>query len=115
VTLMATYFAVTRSRGPAWDPAKPMPAQDQWAEHAAFMTGLVDAGFILLGGPLAAGETVLLIVAAQDEAEIRARLSADPWTPLGLLEIATIQPWTILLDGRASNDQHVEASGPTSA
>src|SRR5438445_13431797 len=28
-----------------------MPAQDQWAEHAAFMNGLVDAGLILLGGP----------------------------------------------------------------
>ena len=79
------------------------------------MNGLVDAGFILLGGPLAAGETVLLIVAAADEAEIRARLSVDPWTPLGLLEIATIQPWTILLDGRARNGQNLKASGLTSA
>ena len=77
-----------------------MRAQVQWTEHAAFMNGLVDCGFILLGGPLAAGETVLLIVAARDEAEIRARLDADPWTPLGLLEIVTIQVWTILLDGR---------------
>ena len=112
---MPTYFAVTRKRGPAWEPAKAMRGQVQWAEHAAFMNGLVDAGFIVLGGPLAAGETVLLIVAARDEAEIRDRLSADPWTPLGLLEIATIQPWTVLLDGRARNDRHLKASGLTSA
>ena len=64
------------------------------------MNGLVDAGFIVLGGPLGAGEAVLLIVDAKDESEIRVRLSADPWTPLRLLEIASIEPWTILLDGR---------------
>jgi uncharacterized protein YciI len=112
---MSTYFAVTRKRGPSWDPAKPMRAQLQWAEHAAFMNGLVDAGFILLGGPLAAGETVLLIVDAQDEREIHTRLDADPWTPLGLLEIATIQPWTVLLDGRGADRHEVKASGLTSA
>lgn len=112
---MSTYFAVTRRRGPSWDPAKPMRAQRQWAEHAAFMNGLVDAGFILLGGPLAAGETVLLIVDAPDEREIHSRLSADPWTSLGLLELATIQPWTVLLVGRGADRHEIKASGPMSA
>jgi len=65
------------------------------------MNGLVDAGFIVLGGPLAAGETILLIVVAEDEATIRSRLSADPWAPVGLLKVATVQPWTVLLDGRS--------------
>jgi hypothetical protein len=92
-----------------------MRAQVQWAEHAAFMNGLVDAGFILLGGPLATGDTVLLIVAAQDEAEIRTRLRPDPWTPLGLLEISMIQPWTILLDGRGREGAASKASGLTGA
>jgi len=112
---MHTYFAVTRKRGPAWDPPKPMRAQVQWAQHAAFMNALVDAGFILLGGPLAAGDTVLLIVAARDEAEVRSRLRSDPWTPLGLLEIVMIQPWTILLDGRGREGAASKASGLTSA
>jgi uncharacterized protein len=100
-----SYFAVTRCRGPAWDAARPMRAQAAWAQHATFMDGLVDEGFILLGGPLAAGATVLLVVEASDESEIRARFNADPWTPLGLLEIVSIQPWTILLDGRG-RDKH---------
>ena len=97
---MTTYFAVTRRRGPAWDSSKPMRAQVQWAEHAAFMNGLVEAGFVVLGGPLGVGEQVLLIVDAKGESEIRARLNADPWTPLGLLELASVEPWTVLLDGR---------------
>lgn len=86
-----------------------MPAQAEWARHASFMNGLVDDGFILLGGPLAAGETVLLVVAASDEADIRARFDADPWTPLGLLQVASIQPWTILLDGRGREGHDVKA------
>jgi uncharacterized protein YciI len=109
------YFAVTRRRGPAWDPTTPMRAQADWAQHAAFMNRLVDEGFILLGGPLAAGETILLVVVAADESEIRSRLDADPWAPLGLLEIATIQPWTILLDGRDRDGRDVTGSGLTSA
>lgn len=112
---MATYFAVTRRRGGAWDPTKPMQAQVQWAEHAAFMNRLVDAGLVVLGGPLGTGERVLLAVAANGESEIRARLRADPWTPLGLLEIASIEPWAILLDGRDRDGQNVRASGLTNA
>jgi hypothetical protein len=69
-------FAVTRRRGPAWDPTKPLRAQAEWDQHAAFMEALVDEGFILLGGPLAAGETVLLVVAAADDGRGRGPTSA---------------------------------------
>jgi hypothetical protein len=36
------------------------------------------------------------------EDAVRTRLAADPWTTAGLLEIARVRPWTILLDGRPS-------------
>jgi uncharacterized protein YciI len=76
-----------------------MRAQPQWAEHAAFMNALAAEGFIVLGGPLGSGEEVfLLIVNAPDEATVRARLAADPWTASGLLDIKAVDPWTILLD-----------------
>jgi len=75
--MRANYFAVTRRRGPS-----------------------SASGFISLGGPLGAGESILLVTVAATEAEVRARLDVDPWTPLRLLEVATIEPWTILLDGR---------------
>ncbi len=79
------------------------------------MNGLVDDGFILLGGPVAAGEIILLIVSARDESEIRMHLNADPWTPLGLLETRSIEPWTILLDGRGRDGHDVEPAGRTGA
>jgi uncharacterized protein YciI len=91
------YFAATRERGPSWDHARAMAEQDRWAEHAAFMNALAAEGFVVLGGPLGDGATILLIIDAESEEEIERRLAEDPWTPMGLLSRARIDPWQILL------------------
>jgi len=92
-----TLFAVVqRQRGPDWDLSRPMEEQVRWDEHAAFMNGLVDRGFVVLGGPVGAEGRVLLIVRADDEEEIRATLAEDPWSE-DLLILASIEPWTIRL------------------
>ena len=98
----ASYMAVRRIRGRAWDASLPMRAQANWPEHAAFMNALAAEGFVVLGGPLGAGEEVLLIVNAPDEATVRTRLAADPWSGTALLDIKIVEPWTILLDGRST-------------
>ena len=97
-----TYLAVRRVRGPAWNHAVPMRSQVLWAEHAVFMNALAAEGFIVLGGPIGTGEETLLIFTTDSEETVRRRLSADPWTTAGLLEIGRVEPWTILLDGRAT-------------
>jgi uncharacterized protein YciI len=74
-----------------------MREQDRWDEHAAFMEGLADEGFIFLGGPLGDGEQVLHIVEAGSEQEIMDRFAADPWTSMGLLTVASVRRWEILL------------------
>jgi uncharacterized protein YciI len=74
-----------------------MPEQEKWAEHAAFMNALADDGFVVLGGPLDDGARVLLIIDADSEGAIQTRLAADPWTPMGLLRIAKVERWEILL------------------
>jgi uncharacterized protein YciI len=86
-------FAVRLVLGPGWDPSRQIRDQDGWAGHAAFMDGLVDDGFIILGGPVGDGEQTLHAVEAADENEIRARLAADPWAAAGLLRIGTTEPW----------------------
>jgi uncharacterized protein YciI len=97
VTSPVPYFAVTRELGPAWSPSVPMREQEGWDEHAAFMEDLVDDGFVVLGGPLGDGSRTLLMVHASSEEEIEARLATDPWTPAGLLRVAKVEPWEILL------------------
>ena len=90
------YFALIEDRGPAWDRSRERREQDGWSEHAAFMDGLVEDGFVVLGGPIGDGRKVMLLVEAQDEREIRDRLAADPWLP-GVLEIESIEPWSLWL------------------
>ncbi len=70
------------------------------------MDGLVDDGFIILGGPIGDGEQTLHAVEAAGEHEIGARLAEDPWASAGLLRIATIEPWALWLDGRQRNPAH---------
>lgn len=94
------YYAVTQEQGENWDGRLPRRQQKQWDEHAAFMDRLVDDGFVILGGPLGDGKKVLLIFAAESEAEIVARLSDDPWALLGILRTTSVERWEILLDAR---------------
>jgi len=94
---MPRLFAVTRSRGSAWNAERPMEEQDEWHSHAVFMTALHRDGFVLLGGPLEGTPDVLLIAHANDVDEIRSRLSDDCWTRNGLLQIKQIVPWTLRL------------------
>jgi uncharacterized protein YciI len=97
---MPTYLTVRRVRGPAWNAALPMRSQALWAEHAVFMNALAAEGFVVLGGPLGEGQEVLLVIDAASEDAARERLAADPWSTAGLLAIARVEPWTVLLDGR---------------
>jgi uncharacterized protein len=63
------------------------------------MDGLVDDGFILLGGPLEGDRETLHVVRAPSEEAIRDRLTEDPWQANGMLRVARIERWTVLLDG----------------
>jgi len=96
-----TYITVRRVRGRAWNAALPMRAQVLWDEHAVFMNALAAEGFVVLGGPLGSGEEVLLVINAASEDTVRPRLAADPWSQAGLLDIARVEPWTVLLESRS--------------
>jgi hypothetical protein len=63
------------------------------------MDSLVDAGFVVLGGPLSDEHRVALVVEASSADVVRATLARDPWIP-SHLAIDAIEPWTIRLDGR---------------
>lgn len=93
-------FLVTlRQSGPEWKTSLPLEDQSDWPAHATFMDGLVDAGFIVLGGPLADGDRVVHVVEAESEDAIRGTLARDPWSETHL-RIDSIDRWVIRLDGR---------------
>jgi len=97
-------FALTLTHAAGWDSSRPIREQRLWEEHAAFMDGLVTDGFILLGGPLGEGERTLHVVEAADEQAVRQRVAEDPWARAGMLEVGSIEPWTLWLDFRRPPD-----------
>ena len=98
------WFAVTQAHGHAWDASRKLREQADWDAHASFMDGLVDDGFVVLGGPLGedenAGERVLLIVKADSAEAVHQRLAEDPWRDMGLLAVPDVTPWTVLLGAK---------------
>jgi uncharacterized protein YciI len=90
---------VHERHGGPWDWSKGLRDQELWDEHAAFMDALVEDGFVVLGGPLDEQDVLLVVEAAGEEA-VRERFAADPWVENGMLTITSIQPWTVLLEGR---------------
>ena len=78
---MADYFLVERGKGSGLDHSRGRREQEGWEEHAAFMDGLADEGFVVLGGPIGEGdgENTLMVIDAPDEETVRARLADDPW------------------------------------
>ena len=95
---MGDYYLVERAKGPAWDHSRGRREQPGWDAHAAFMDALAEEGVVLLGGPMGEGdgENAMLIVDAESEAEIRARLAEDPWTD-DMLTIESVKPWSVWL------------------
>ena len=93
------FLVVSRRSGPQWDRSRPLEEQSDWHAHASFMEGLVDAGVVVLGGPLADEDRVVLAVEAESEEAVRVTLARDPWSETHL-RVDTIDAWTIRLDGR---------------
>jgi hypothetical protein len=90
-------FVVLRTRGPAWNESRSLEEQAGWSAHAAFMDALVDDGFVVLGGPLEGTRDALLVIQAEDSAEIMQRLSTDPWALNDVLVAKDCWPWRIRL------------------
>jgi uncharacterized protein YciI len=76
-----------------------MEEQSDWSAHADYMDGLVDEGLVVLGGPLADEQRVVLAMEAESEDAVRAALALDPWSETHLV-VDWIERWTIRLDGR---------------
>jgi uncharacterized protein YciI len=96
-----TLHAVVREAGDGWTDGKGAFDQSGVNDHAMFMNGLADSGFVLCAGPLAGTELdrirVLVIFDAADESDIRQRLAEDPWEQDEHLRTTTVERWNLLV------------------
>jgi uncharacterized protein YciI len=96
---MPMFLVELHRSGPRWDPSLPLEQQSEFAAHATFMDALVDDGFIVLGGPLADEFRVIEAIEAESVEAVHATLARDPWSQTHL-QLESVTPWTIRLDGR---------------
>jgi uncharacterized protein len=103
---VADYYLVERAKGPSWDHSRGRREQAGWDEHAAYMDRLAAEGTIVLAGPIGEGEgeNVLLVMQADGEAAVRARLAEDPW-PEGVLRTESIRPWSVWVRAPAAPER----------
>lgn len=98
-------FLVDHIPGPDWVTGVDTREQQRWDEHAAFIDGLFDTGYIGLGGPLQNGDgAAVMVMDAESEEQIRALLAPDPWcVERDMLRVGEIRRWRIFLDARRSD------------
>ncbi len=97
---MKKTFIVTSVAGPNRDLSKGSREQQFWNEYGDFIDGLVEEGFILMGGPPVDEGGAVLIVSSEDDSEVRANVKHDPWYEHGLLTLESIKRWDIFIDKR---------------
>jgi uncharacterized protein YciI len=95
---MKQTFVVLSVHGPERDTSRGVREQDYWDEHAAFIDGLYDSGFIRLGGPFPDDAGSMLIVEAESADEVRQIMAGDPWAHHGILLLDEVRRWEIFLD-----------------
>jgi hypothetical protein len=98
---MSMFLVTLHRSGPLWDPSLDLEQQREWSAHATYMDDLVSQGFVVLGGPLSDDMRVILAVESTSADSIRDVLARDPWSE-SHLQIHSIEPWIIRLDGRLS-------------
>jgi uncharacterized protein YciI len=96
------FFAVRLRRSGPRDWSRDLREQDGWEEHARFVDSLVDEGFVVLGGPLEGGREILHAISSSSEAAVRRRLAEDNRAQNGMLTVTSVEPWTVLFEGRSA-------------
>jgi uncharacterized protein len=93
-------FVVLSAAGAARDLSKGSREQAWWDDHAAFIDALVEDDFIMLGGPFTEEGGAMLVVQAESDAAVRARLTDDPWYRHDILRLERVVRWQIFVDQR---------------
>ena len=90
-------YVVISEAGAARDLSIDTREQPFWDEHAAFIDALVEDGFIVLGGPFPDEGGAMIVVRADSEADVHARLDPDPWYRNDILRLVGVHRWELFI------------------
>ncbi|HEY6562867.1 MAG TPA: YciI family protein [Pirellulaceae bacterium] len=95
--IMKTWVVISHA-GPNRDLSRGARDQSHWDDHATFIDGLVEEGFIRMGGPLVDVGGGLLVVEGTSEESVRDRMDSDPWYRHGILSLERVYEWDIFIN-----------------
>ena len=84
-------FAAFVHRADAWDQARPPQEQSGFPDHAKFVGELEASGFIAMAGLMQPSNDVLFVFRAESEADVRNRMSLDPWQNDGHARLGRVE------------------------
>jgi len=93
-------FVIFFIPGTTWIAGKTSREQAHWTEHAAFMDALFEDGVVIMGGPYADYSSVMVVLEASDESEVRELFKRDPFVVHGIFRISSVHEWLVFLDAR---------------
>ena len=86
------YYVLQYSRGPAWDPTKPLLEQPLLEPHVGYMMGLMEKGVLLYGGPYTDDTGGMAVVRVANLDEARTIAENDPAVRSGLF-VFVLKAW----------------------
>ena len=93
-------FIIIFTPGSAWIAGKTSREQAYWTEHAAFMDALFEDGIVIMGGPYADYSSIMVILEASNESEVRDLFKRDPFVVHGIFHVSSVNEWLVFLDAR---------------
>lgn len=97
-------FVIFFAPGTAWIAGKTSREQPYWTEHAAFMDALLEDGIVIMGGPFADYSSIMIVLEASDENEVRNLFERDPFVARGIFRLSSVHEWHVFLDARKKGE-----------
>ncbi|GAC1564734.1 MAG: hypothetical protein NVS3B14_00320 [Ktedonobacteraceae bacterium] len=97
-------FVIFFAPGTTWIAGKTSREQAHWTEHAAFMDALFEDGVVSMGGPFVDYSSIMVVLEASNESEIRDLFKRDPFVIHGEFLISSIHEWLVFLDARKKGE-----------
>jgi uncharacterized protein YciI len=66
-------------------------------EHRVYLKSLIDAGKLVICGPITDNTGGLIVYNVDDESEVEGIIKADPFYKCGVFHTWTIRPWKIVM------------------
>jgi uncharacterized protein len=97
-------FVIFFTAGATWIAGKTSREQPYWTEHAAFMDALFEDGIVIMGGPFADYSSIMIVLEASGESEVRDLFKRDPFVVQGILHLSSVHEWLVFLDARKKRE-----------